>query len=67
LRPGIVRDAHQNANALHSLELLRARCERPRRRAAECDQQFPPSDGDCHAPLPRRVRKGRYHATSVLS
>src|SRR5262249_31037391 len=33
--------------------LLRARRERPRcRRAAECCQQFPPSDGDCHAPLP---------------
>jgi hypothetical protein len=34
--------------------LLRARRERPRgSRAAECGQQFPPSDGDCHAPLPR--------------
>src|SRR5262249_40661373 len=30
----IVRDAHQNANALHSLELLRARGERQRRRRA---------------------------------
>src|SRR5262249_46034918 len=48
--------------------LLRARRERPRdRRAAECGQQFPPSDGDCHTPLPREVRKGRYHATSVQS
>src|SRR6516164_3195849 len=37
--------------------LLRARRERPRRRAAECGQQFPPSDGDCHTPLPREVRK----------
>jgi hypothetical protein len=37
---------------------LRPRRERPRRRAAECDQQFPPSDGDCHTPLPREVRKG---------
>src|SRR5262249_47813595 len=38
--------------------LLRARRERPRgRRAAECDQQFPPSDGDCHTPLPCEVRK----------
>src|SRR5262249_17902636 len=37
---------------------LRARRERPRRRrAAECGQQFPPSDGDCHAPLPCEVRK----------
>jgi hypothetical protein len=25
-------------------------------RAAECSQQFPPSDGDCHTPLPREVR-----------
>ena len=33
--------------------LLRPRRERPRdRRTAECGQQFPPSDGDCHAPLP---------------
>src|SRR5262249_33756972 len=33
--------------------------ERPcGRRAAECGQQFPPSDGDCHTPLPREVRKG---------
>src|SRR5262249_28390931 len=24
---------------------------------AECDQQFPPSDGDCHTPLPCEVRK----------
>src|SRR5262249_44191152 len=40
--------------------LLRARRERPRRRrAAECSQQFPPSDGDCHTPLPREVRKGK--------
>ena len=39
--------------------LLRATCERPRgSRAAECDQQFPPSDGDCHTPLPCEVRKG---------
>src|SRR5215475_5158164 len=39
--------------------LLPPRRERPRRRrAAECDQQFPTSDGDCHTPLPREVRKG---------
>src|SRR5262245_225511 len=38
--------------------LLRARRERPSRRAAECDQQFSPSDGDCHTPLPCEVRKG---------
>src|SRR5215831_11903916 len=38
---------------------LRPRRERPcRRRAAECSQQFPPSDGDCHMPLPCEVRKG---------
>src|SRR5262249_47325980 len=40
--------------------LLRARRERPRsRRAAERDQQFPPSDGDRHTPLPCEVRKGK--------
>jgi hypothetical protein len=45
---------HQHANAAHALALLRARRERPsRRRAAEGSQQFPPSDGDCHTPLPR--------------
>jgi len=39
--------------------LLRARHERPRdSRAAERGQQFPPSDGNCHAPLPCEVRKG---------
>src|SRR5215472_3246935 len=52
----------------HTLALLRPRRERPRgRRAAEGDQQFPPSDGDCHTPLPCEVRMARYHATSVLS
>src|SRR5262249_59656366 len=30
----------------------------PHRRAAECSQQFPPSDGDGHTPLPCEVRKG---------
>jgi hypothetical protein len=36
-----------------------ARRKRPRdRRAAECSQQFPPSDGDCHTLVPREVRKG---------
>src|SRR6516225_9750361 len=60
-------DEHAEAPLL--TRLLRATCERPRcRRAAECGQQFPPSDGDCHTPLPREVRKGqRYHATSALS
>ena len=33
------------------------RAPRPRDRSAECGQQFPPSDGDCHTPLPREVRK----------
>ena len=49
--------------------LLRTRRERPRdRRAAECDQQFAPSDGDCHTPLPREVRKGNDSTpTGVLS
>ena len=37
---------------------LPARRERPRNRcAAECDQQLPPPDGDCHTPLPCEVRK----------
>jgi hypothetical protein len=38
---------------------LRARREWPSRRCApECGQQFPPSDGDRHTPLPCEVRKG---------
>src|SRR5262249_20102235 len=42
------------------LRLLRARRERPRGHCtAECGQQLPPSDGDCHAPLPCEVRKGK--------
>ena len=46
--------------------LLRPRRERPRGRcAAKCGQQFPPSDGDCHAPLPREGAKmQRYYTTS---
>src|SRR5262249_27452624 len=33
--------------------LLRARRQRPRGgRPAKCSQQFPPSDSDCHTPLP---------------
>src|SRR5262249_47594967 len=45
------------ANGRH-LRLLRPHRERPRdRRAAECSQQFPPSHGDCHTPLPCEVRK----------
>src|SRR6516164_8310620 len=43
-----------------SLASLRTRRERPRGRAAECGQQLPPSDGDCHTPLPRaRCVNGR--------
>src|SRR5262249_31887695 len=48
---------HEHADPPHPLALLRARRERPRRRAAEGDQQFPPSDGDCHTPLPHEVLK----------
>jgi len=46
-----------------------SRRERPRRRrAAEWNQQFPPSDGDCHTPLPvRGAQTQRYHAISVQS
>src|SRR5215467_5666511 len=37
-------------------------------RAAECGQQFPSSDGDCHTPLPCEVRKGNDTTpTSALS
>jgi hypothetical protein len=55
----IVGTSHQHADPPHGLGLLRARSERPRRRrAAECSQQFPPSNGDCHTPLPCEVRKG---------
>src|SRR6516165_1580136 len=36
-------------------------------RAAECGQQFPPSDGDCHTPLPREVRKGNDTTPRVCS
>ena len=50
--------SHQYTDPAHPLALLRARRERPRGRTAECSQQFPPSDGDCHTPLPCEVRKG---------
>src|SRR5262249_17244219 len=50
--------AHQHTDLPHPVRLLRARRQRPRHyRAAERSQQFPPSDGDCHTPLPREVRK----------
>ena len=34
--------------------ILRARRQGPRGSTAECGQQFPPSDGDCHTPPPVR-------------
>src|SRR2546429_3574521 len=39
----IVRDAHQNANALHSLKLLRTHRHRPRRRAADERDELAPA------------------------
>src|SRR5262245_28652131 len=42
----------QEAIGIAELWSLRSSC------AAECGQQLPPSDGDCHTPLPREVRKG---------
>src|SRR6516225_10567220 len=42
--------------------LLRVRRERPRGRAAECIQQFPPSDVACHVTL----RLGVIHAMEEL-
>src|SRR5262249_3145226 len=49
----------ENPDPSDLCRLLRTRRERPRcYRAAECSQQFPPSDGDCHTPLPCEVRKG---------
>src|SRR6516165_1948838 len=36
-------------------------------RAAECSQQFPPSDVDCHTPLPCEVRKGNDTTLSACS
>src|SRR6516225_7816041 len=48
--------------------LLRARRVRPcHRSTAECGQQFPPSDGDCHMPLPCEVRKGNDTTPSACS
>src|SRR5262249_20357688 len=47
---------------------LRACRERPRgRRTAERSQQFPPSDGDCHTPLPREVRRNNDTTPSPCS
>src|SRR5262249_15704179 len=55
----VVRGSRSDVSDARGLgRLLRPRRERPRGcRAAERDQQFPPSDGDCHTPLPREVRK----------
>ena len=52
-----------------SLALLRVRRERPGCRAAECSQQFPPSDSDCHTPLPREgaFAKIPRHERAVLT
>ena len=50
-----LRGANQSAD--QSLpSLLPARRERTRCRAAQRGQQFPPSDDDCHTPLPCEVR-----------
>ena len=35
--------------------LLRSRRKRPRRCAAQCEYEFPPSDVDCHATAPPEV------------
>jgi hypothetical protein len=56
LRGANSRRAVDEPNYRHS-RLLRTRRERPRGRAAECGQQFPPSDGDCHTPLQCEVRR----------
>src|SRR5262249_51893211 len=55
----VVRGSRSDVSDARGLgRLLRPRRERPRsRRAAERGQQSPPSDGDCHTPLPCEVRK----------
>jgi hypothetical protein len=60
-RPGVEDPDHR-----HRLGLPRPRHERPRHgRAAEHGYQSPPSDGDCHTLLPRKVRKGNASETSI--
>src|SRR5215831_2168618 len=51
-------DIFASPNGWQLARLLCARREWPRGSGAECDQQFPPFDGDCHTPLPCEVRKG---------
>src|SRR5262245_53206881 len=43
---------HEHADPPHPLRLLGTRRQRPRRRAAKRDNELPPSDIDCHVPLP---------------
>jgi hypothetical protein len=51
----VLGQGRQHGDPANSVGLLRARRERPRCcHAAECGQQFPPSDGDCHTPPPVR-------------
>ena len=40
----------------HAVALLRARRERPRRRAAECGYEVAPSKANAHLPLPCEAR-----------
>jgi hypothetical protein len=42
---------YEHADAPHGLALLRAQCERPRRRAAEPGDDFAPSKANPHLPL----------------
>src|SRR6516165_416902 len=55
----VLRRAVEKANHRHG----------PRRRTAECGQQFPPSDGERHTPLPCEVRTGTIprHERAVLT
>jgi hypothetical protein len=53
LHHGIVFVArHEHADAPYAVALLRARRERPRRRAAESSDDFAPSKPNAHVPLP---------------
>src|SRR5215831_19217217 len=57
----VVRGSRSDVSDARGLtRLLRTRRERPCDcRAAKCGQQFPPSDDDCHTPLPCEVRKAK--------